>query len=277
MKNASENKAPLMHKKLVCGLIMPLSFIEGFPETHWEDVKEIFSEAIDDAGFESQIVSDADEVGIIQNLYENPVVICDVSGKNPNVMFELGIRLAFDKPTIIVKDDKTEYSFDTSPIEHIEYPRDLRFAQIVAFKKELSEKIKSTHKKATEDENYTTFLKNFGPFTSPKLDTQEISKDQYVLEELKQLRGKVSALLGSQRYDPVLRPVSLRELYLPNCPQETVKKILTELEKVKNIDKIETKEKDKDHAHLLITPNSALTKLKALSIAKEFFPKSRLS
>jgi len=32
-------------------------------------------------------------------------------------MFELGLRLAFDKPAIIVKDDNTSYSFDTAPIE----------------------------------------------------------------------------------------------------------------------------------------------------------------
>ena len=77
------------------------------------------------------------EKEIIQNLYENPGLVCDVSGKNPNVMFELGLRLAFDKPTIIVKDNKTSYSFDTSAIEHLEYPRDLRFSKIVEFKKTL--------------------------------------------------------------------------------------------------------------------------------------------
>jgi hypothetical protein len=59
---------------------------------------------------------------IVQNIYDNEMVICDVSAKNPNVMFELGMRLAFDKPAIIIKDDKTNYSFDTAPIEHLEYP-----------------------------------------------------------------------------------------------------------------------------------------------------------
>jgi hypothetical protein len=34
--------------------------------------------------------------------------------KNPNVMFELGMRLAFDKPAIIIKDNRTNYSFDTA-------------------------------------------------------------------------------------------------------------------------------------------------------------------
>jgi hypothetical protein len=82
------------------------------------------------------MVSDSDDSGvihkrIIENLYNNPIVVCDVSGKNPNVMFELGIRLAFDKSTIIVKDHATDYSFDTSPIEHVGYPRDLRFSTVV--------------------------------------------------------------------------------------------------------------------------------------------------
>ncbi len=125
--------------KPICGVVMPISAIDGCSESHWSDVHEILAEAIYDAGFEANLVSNADDVGIIQkriiqNLYDNPVVVCDVSGKNPNVMFELGMRLAFDKPTIIVKDDKTSYSFDTSPIEHLEYPRDLRFSRIVEFK-----------------------------------------------------------------------------------------------------------------------------------------------
>jgi hypothetical protein len=114
-------------KLAVCGIIMPISSIDGCNETHWQDVREIVDEAIQSAGFEPNLVSNAGDVGIIQkriiqNLYENPIVICDVSGKNQNIMFELGLRLAFDKPTIIIKDDKTTYSFDTSPIEHLEYP-----------------------------------------------------------------------------------------------------------------------------------------------------------
>ncbi|EKF9229547.1 hypothetical protein O1B71_001874, partial [Vibrio cholerae] len=92
---------------LTCGIIMPISGIDGCTESHWSDVLEILNDAIEDAGFVGNLVSHSDEVGIIhkriiQNLYDNPIVVCDVSCKNPNVMFELGLRLAFDKPTIIV-------------------------------------------------------------------------------------------------------------------------------------------------------------------------------
>lgn len=129
-----------------CGIVMPIATMEGYPESHWKDVKRIVESAIEDAGFEARLVSDADDIGVIhkrivQNLYDNPMIVCDISGRNPNVMFELGLRLAFDKPTIIIKDEVTPYSFDTSVIEHLSYPKDLRFHKIEIFKAELKNRI----------------------------------------------------------------------------------------------------------------------------------------
>jgi len=187
---------PEIVPKPVCGVVMPISTIDGCSESHWADVLEIVTEAIEEAGFGANLVSNADDVGIIhkriiQNLYDNPIVVCDVSGKNPNVMFELGMRLAFDKPTVIIKDEKTTYSFDTSAIEHIEYPRDLRFSRIVDFKVKLTEKIVATHKRATTDPNFTTFLKHFGEFTVAKLDKKEVSGQEFIMEELRGIRSAV--------------------------------------------------------------------------------------
>jgi hypothetical protein len=190
--NNEENNLDMMK----CGIIMPISEMDGCGEHHWREVRNILSDAIKTAGFEAELVSEADDVGIIQkriiqNIYENPIVVCDVSGKNPNVMFELGLRLAFDKPTIIIKDDKTNYSFDTAPIEHLTYPRDLRYSKIIEFKDKLSLKISGTYEKSCSDHNYTTFLKNFGEFTSPKLETKEISKEDFIIEELKELKKQL--------------------------------------------------------------------------------------
>ncbi|KGK43041.1 RNA helicase [Nitrincola sp. A-D6] len=197
-------------EELCCGLVMPISSIDGCNEQHWSDVKEILTESVESAGFKANLVSYADDVGIIQkriiqNLYENPIVVCDVSGKNPNVMFELGMRLAFDKPTIIVKDDKTAYSFDTSPIEHLEYPRDLRFSKIVDFKEALKEKVKATLRKSKEDANYTAFLKHFGTFTVAKLDTKEVSKEDFIIEELRDLKKSVhrQTLMYNDRFHSI--------------------------------------------------------------------------
>jgi len=183
----------MSEEKKICGIVMPISPIDGCDEGHWNDVYEILKEAILLTDFEGNLVSYADDVGIIQkriiqNLYDNPIVICDVSGKNPNVMFELGMRLAFDKPTIIIKDDKTTYSFDTSPIEHLEYPRDLRFSKIVEFKEKLAHKIKIISQKSVETSAYSPFLQHFGEFKVAKIDQKEVSGQEYIIDELKNLR-----------------------------------------------------------------------------------------
>jgi hypothetical protein len=187
-----------------CGIVMPISAMDGYGEEHWSDVLEILTASIKDAGFDPNLVSSADDVGviqkrIIQNLYENPVVVCDVSGKNSNVMFELGMRLAFDKPTIIVKDDKTTYSFDTAPIEHIPYPKDLRFHDIVKFKGLLTEKIKSTYTKAKDDKNFTPFLGHFGTFKVAKIEAKEVSGDEYIIDQLKDIRQQLASMRHQTR------------------------------------------------------------------------------
>lgn len=200
-----ELKMEVLESQEVCGIVMPISAIDGCSEAHWGDVLEIISDAITCAGFKPNLVSNADEAGIIhkniiQNLYENPIVICDVSGKNPNVMFELGMRLAFDKPTIIIKDDKTTYSFDTSSIEHIEYPRDLRFTKILAFKAKLTTKIKSTLEKSNGDPEYSSFLKHFGQFKVAKIEKTEVTGLEYVLSEISSLRQEIKTATKNTRY-----------------------------------------------------------------------------
>lgn len=170
-------------EKSVCGLIMPISSIDGCDERHWQDVKDILSSAIQSAGFEPNLVSNDLDVGVIhkrivQNLYSNQIVVCDVSGKNPNVMFELGMRLAFDKPVVIVKDDKTPYSFDTSPVEHLTYPRDLRFSLINEFQSLLSSKIKSS------SQQKNSFLGSFGTFKVAELKEESAGALEIILEEI---------------------------------------------------------------------------------------------
>lgn len=181
-----------------CGLVMPISECDGCPEFHWKEVRSIIEESLSET-FNCIMVSESDSIGIIQkrivqNLYNLPLVVCDISGKNPNVMLEVGMRLAFDKATIVIKDDKTGFSFDTSPIEHLVYPRDLRFSKIVAFQEELGRKARSTHRASIDDPEYSTFLKSFGDFTVPKLKTKEIDAEEYFLEVMKEISSKVDKL-----------------------------------------------------------------------------------
>ena len=197
LKNMSDkiNK----EKKPTCGIIMPISLIDGCSPEHWADVLGIIKDVCNTNSFIPNLVSDADDIGvihnrIIENIYSSDIVICDVSCKNANVMFELGMRLAFDKPTIIINDDATGYSFDTSLIEHLEYPRDLRFTSIIKFKENLGKKLIATHEKSKSDPNYSTFLKNFGKYKIAHLEDREVTSDTFILNAIEELRRDVRVI-----------------------------------------------------------------------------------
>lgn len=187
---------------LRCGLVMPISDIEGYPPGHWAEVKSIITAAVrslTDLQFEVDLVSSSEVAGVIQRrivqrLYSDDIVICDVSAKNANVMFELGMRLAFDKPTVLIKDDVTPYIFDTGPLEHIEYPASLRHSQVQAFTAALAEKVKATYERSRENADSTSYLKSFGTFEVARIPTKYVEGQDVVIGELKQMRQEMSVL-----------------------------------------------------------------------------------
>lgn len=190
------------------GLVMPIAPIDNCSADHWLEVKGIISESltgIPGYKFETKIVSESNSIGlihkrIVQGLYNSDIVICDVSCKNPNVMFELGMRLAFDKPTIIIKDDQTDYSFDTSGIEHVTYPRDLRFKKIIEFKSILAVKTTATYEDSISNSGHSTFLKSFGEFKAVTINSTEVSPNEMMLELLTELQTDISELKRNSNF-----------------------------------------------------------------------------
>lgn len=181
-----------------CGIVMPISDCDGCDEGHWREVKTLIERAATIAGFKGVLVSEADDVGVIQkrivqNLYDCPVIVCDISGRNANVMFELGMRLAFDKPTIIIKDDRTPFSFDTSPVEHVNYPRDLRYTKVEEFQTVLSGKISKSAASSGDD----SFLKSFGSFKVADIPVEKASIDELILDELAVMKAEIRTMRNS--------------------------------------------------------------------------------
>ena len=151
-----------------------------------------------DAGFNARLVSDNEgshiiQKTIVQNIYDDDIVICDVSSKNPNVMFELGMRFAFDKATIIIKDLETTYSFDTSPVEHLNYRKDLRYFDIEDFKSKLKLKLQATYQQSKLS-NQSMYLDSFGKFEIKTLTTNTITDQEYIIKSFEELKSEVKSL-----------------------------------------------------------------------------------
>lgn len=183
---------------LICGIIMPISGDDEYSTSHWKEVRSIINRAIERVNFVGKLVSESDDVTIIQksiieNIYKYEIAVCDVSNKNPNVMFELGMRLAFDMPVVIIKDDFTDYSFDTSIIEHLNYRKDLRFFEIESFIDNLSKKIINTHEKYASGE--FKFLKHFSVDILPKnIPKETIDLKNYIDSGFSRLSKEISLI-----------------------------------------------------------------------------------
>lgn len=190
------------NQEKICGIIRPIAKMSDFYTfEHWNSVKDIMERAINKAGYTPLTVSDSKgsttiHSSIFLNLYQNEIVVCDVSNRNANVMFELGMRIAFDKPVVIIKDEQTPFSFDTSHIKHLEYPSDLRFQVIEKFIDDLANLILETVQ-ASKQKEYKTFLSHYAPIKVTTLEVNEVSEKialESILKSIQNLEEKVNTL-----------------------------------------------------------------------------------
>ena len=160
-----------------CGMIRPISPREGYPAQHWLNVEALVREVAARVSYDLRLVSDNDAPGVfmahvMQHLADDPIVVCDVSSLNPNVMFELGLRIAFQKPVVIIKDDRTEFAGDIRGIQHLTYPQTLHVFEVQAFQAELETAIVASVKEA--ESGHSSYLKQFGRISVPELERQNL-------------------------------------------------------------------------------------------------------
>ena len=113
-----------------------------------DDVYEtIIKPAVNDLGLRCLRADEIDGAGniirnIIEHIYDAQIIIADLTYKNANVFYELGIAHAFGNNTIaIAQDIKENIPFDVSNYKVIEYTDSIRGAQRLT--KELKKAISS--------------------------------------------------------------------------------------------------------------------------------------
>jgi hypothetical protein len=194
-----------------CGVVRPIADFDPYPSGHWKEVHSIIADAAREAGYLPRLVSDSESAGVIQgnivtNLYDDEIVVCDVSGRNPNVMFELGMRVAFEKPVIIIKDDVTPFSFDVAPVKHLTYPSSLRFSGMMSLKADICDTIAGTME-AVKNPNYRGYLQQFGNIKATEIGDQTVSLSQ-MAEEMRELQRSVHGMhssLSTIAYEAAIR------------------------------------------------------------------------
>lgn len=181
---------------------MPISDPENYESGHFKKIYEdIFKVAITNAGYTPVRADDVQETNfihldILSKLIQSPMAICDLSSRNPNVLFELGLRQAFDKPTVIVQEFGTPQIFDIAPMRITNYHKELHYRQVIKNQKDIEDAIIST-KKATENGEGINSIINLLSITSPA-SLMEISDNdntkmlQYIMSELSDLKIEIT-------------------------------------------------------------------------------------
>lgn len=182
-----------------CFVIMPISDQPGYDTGHFKRVYEgLIIPACESAGFEPKRADDVAATNliildIIRDIVNCEMAICDLSGRNPNVLFELGIRQAFNKPVTLIKDLKTERIFDIQGLRNIDYNHQLRFDTVASDISSIAMGLTET--KNGHGKEVNSLIQLLGMKAASIVEGQELSiETQIILTEIQNIRKGISHL-----------------------------------------------------------------------------------
>lgn len=196
--NAKTNKKT-EEKEKTCFIIMPIADMDGYDTGHFNRIyNHLIKPACEKSGFKPVRADDVASsnyiiIDILHKILDSEMVICDLSGRNPNVLYELGIRQAFNLPTVLIKDIKTAKIFDIQGLRYTEYSQSLRVDEVARDTELINKAISQTENCDPKDVNSLIQLLAVKPASRPS--SVEISSDTTViLGALKDLATRMSSL-----------------------------------------------------------------------------------
>lgn len=184
-----------------CFVIMPIADPDGYSKGHFARVYEdIFKPACEAAGFKALRADDVKQTNLIhldilKKLIESPMAICDLSSRNPNVLFEFGLRQAFDKPTVLVQEVGTPKIFDISPLRYTEYRKELGYRDVLEDQQQIATAIKATATACKDGTGVNSIVKIMALSQPAKLPDSSVSDStdllQIVRAEMSDMRSEL--------------------------------------------------------------------------------------
>ncbi len=182
-----------------CFIIMPISDNGDYPNGHFERVYEyLITPACENAGFSPVRADDVIKtnyiaIDVIRRIIESDMVLCDLSSQNPNVLYELGIRQAFNKPVSLIKDKKTKRIFDIQGFRDFEYDENLRVDNVQEDIDKLSQILVSTHKEASQDQDINSLISLLSLTPAKISDKKELSNEtQLILNSISGIEKRLN-------------------------------------------------------------------------------------
>ncbi|EKO3566999.1 hypothetical protein [Vibrio metschnikovii] len=187
-----------------CFVIMPISTQPGYEADHFRLVYEdIIKPSIEAA---SMVAIRADEtvntnliqLDILRKVIESDIAVCDMSSKNPNVFYELGVRQAFDKPTVLLIDDHTEAPFDVSSLRYVRYSKSMGYRGVKISVEKLTRALIETYEKREEKSEINSLIRLMELTTSAQLNQTNISAEDRTAIQINELKSVVNNMQMTQ-------------------------------------------------------------------------------
>lgn len=199
--------------------------MDGYASGHFGRVYEhIIKPSCEIAGFKPLRADDIMTTNyialdIIKNIIECEMAICDLSSRNPNVLYELGIRQSFNLPVTLIKDKKTKRVFDIQGFRDIEYDESLRIDTVETTIQDLSEVIKNTYDNKQSEINSLVSLLGIEP--AKLTEKKKISTDtELILNSLSIIDKRLGILENINQQLP--RPTLQTNISIPENIGEQV-------------------------------------------------------
>lgn len=209
--SASSNGKPLdSTDKPECFVIMPISDPDGYEAGHFRRVYEdLFVPACDKAGYAAVRADQVRQTNLIhldvlQKIINSPMALCDLSSRNPNVLFELGLRQAFDKPVVLVQEIGTPAIFDINPLRYTNYRKEMSYRQVIEDQQEISAAVKATKEDIGNSKSINSIVKLLSLTQPASLSNiSEGDKDSaflhVIMNEIGNLRAEIKNTRRSSR------------------------------------------------------------------------------
>ena len=189
---------------------MPIADTEGYDEGHFTQVYEnIIKKSCENAGYQPIRADEVRETNLIhldilKKLIEAPIAICDLSSRNPNVLFELGIRQAFDKPVVLIQEEGTPRIFDIAPLRYLSYSKDMKYHDVLSTQQELEEAIIATANAESDASNVNSIVKLLALNSAAQLPDLGNNKEFLAIDvlhaEMREMRKMFeSTMMNSKR------------------------------------------------------------------------------
>ena len=120
------------------------------------------------------------------------MAICDLSSKNANVFYELGLRQAFNKKTILITDGRESAPFDIAAFRYVRYNPSLRVDSVIIDTDSISEMLRETEAAPSDDVNSIVKLLQIQPAQVDKLQLN--AQESVFFEMFKAIEQKMSQL-----------------------------------------------------------------------------------